>query len=65
MVGFAIRGEGTYGVKQYKQCEEGTNVKVIDYYRSRISSIISGKNDTEVFNCGLCRAMPEHRREMQ
>jgi len=56
--------EGRYNVKQYKRSGEGTGVdEVIDDYRSRIPSIISGKNETEIFNCdepGLFyRAMPD------
>jgi len=48
-----------------KRCGEGADVgeEVVDDYRSRIPSIISGKNETEAFNCdetGLFyRAMPD------
>ena len=42
-----------YNVKQYRWCVEGADVdeEVGDDYRSRIPSNISGKNETEVFNC--------------
>jgi len=57
--------KGRYNVKQFKWCGEGADVdeEVVDDYRSRIPSIISGKNETEVFSCdetGLFhRAMPD------
>ena len=49
----ATSWKGRYNVKQYKWCGEGADVdeKVVNDYRSQIPSIISGKNETEVFNC--------------
>jgi len=45
--------ERRYNVKQFKRCGEGADVdeEVVDDYKSRIPSIISYKNETEVFNC--------------
>ena len=52
-------------VKQFKRCGEGADVDelVVNDYKSRIPSIISRKNEIEVFNCdetGLFyQAMPD------
>jgi len=54
-----------------KRCGEGADVseKLVDDYRSRIPSIISGNNETEVFNCDetwlFYRAMPDKTLGMQ
>ena len=65
--------KGRYNVKQYKRCE-GVDVdeEVVEDYRSRIQSIISGKNKQRCLivmkrDCSImpCQTKPWQRREMQ